>query len=280
MKSEKHELRRILIALVSLVKVGQSTRSLDGLVAEMSSDLVLTIQINGHPLKNGEEREFCEGDVVSLSLQLSEGEQTFQEYAAFPIGMIPLSSVPSVRVAGESGRARIENETNLILIGMPGAGKSTIGRELAKRLQRPFIDLDEKIESQTGLRLEEIIERDGYDRFLDLEAEFAREFQETGVVLATGGSVVYRPVAMIALQSPGVLIYLHTPIQELRQRLSNLQQRGVVLDRSQSLEDLYFEREPLYECYYNWKIENSGASVGETVEQIMRQIDMAFTDGI
>jgi len=163
-------------------------------------------------------------------------------------------------------------QRNLVLIGMPGTGKSTVGNALAERLGRPFLDLDGIIESQHGRRLEEIIHEVGFEAFLDLEAEAAINFGQQGTVLATGGSVVYRPEAMLALQQTGTIVFLHTPLDELERRLSDLKQRGVVVEESQSVADLFRQREPLYECWRDLKIETAGHTVEETVDAIAERI--------
>lgn len=163
-------------------------------------------------------------------------------------------------------------QRNLVLIGMPGTGKSTVGHSLSERLGRTFYDLDTLIETHHGHRLEEIIHDVGLEAFLDLEAEAAIQFDQQGAVLATGGSVVYRPEAMLALQQTGTIVFLHTPLEELAHRLCDLKQRGVVLEESQSLADLFDHREPLYECYHDLKIETAGHAVEETVDEISRRL--------
>lgn len=163
-------------------------------------------------------------------------------------------------------------QKNMVLIGMPGTGKSTVGHALSKRLGRTFYDLDTLIETHHGRRLEEIIHDVGLEAFLDLEAEAAIQFDQQGAVLATGGSVVYRPEAMLALQHTGTIVFLHTPLEELEHRLSDLKQRGVVLEESQSLADLFDHREPLYECYHDLKIETAGHTVDETVDAIVSRL--------
>jgi shikimate kinase len=163
-------------------------------------------------------------------------------------------------------------ERNLVLIGMPGTGKSTVGHALSARLGRPFFDLDDLIEEQQGQRLEEIIHDVGFEGFLDVEAEAAIHFDRRGTVLATGGSVVYRPEAMLALQQMGTVVFLHTRLNELERRLSDLKQRGVVVEESQSLADLFHQREPLYECWHDLKLETAGHAVEETVHEIAERI--------
>ncbi|HUG17869.1 MAG TPA: shikimate kinase [Planctomycetaceae bacterium] len=160
-------------------------------------------------------------------------------------------------------------ERNLVLIGMPGAGKSTVGRELARLTNRPFVDLDEQIECSEGKTLSELIAEHGFVHFLEIEANAAQRIEATGSIVSTGGSIVYRADAVETLRSKGSLIYLDVALDELQQRLSDLQQRGVVIDRTKSLHDLFLEREPLYEANYDFKISADDGLPTQTAEQIV-----------
>ncbi|MGA1824284.1 MAG: shikimate kinase [bacterium] len=140
-------------------------------------------------------------------------------------------------------------EKNLVLIGMPGAGKSTIGVILAKYLSLDFIDSDVYIQAQKGKTLQEIINIDGLEYFCALEEEYILTLSCTSSVIATGGSVIYSDKAMRHLKSNGIIIYLYLPFTILEKRLSNFCSRGVVIKEGQRLSDLYNEREPLYRRY-------------------------------
>ena len=138
---------------------------------------------------------------------------------------------------------------NIALIGMPGAGKSTVGVLLAKQCALAFTDTDLLIQTGEGRRLEQIIRRIGIDGFCDLEARYLAGLAETSGVVATGGSVVYRPAGMARLKRLGPVVYLNVPPPVLAERLGDLDQRGVIRAPGQDLGDLHRERDPLYRRY-------------------------------
>ena len=160
---------------------------------------------------------------------------------------------------------------NLILIGMPGAGKSTVGVVLAKVLQYSFVDSDLVIQNEEGKRLCEIIEQEGLDGFLRIENRINAGLQAQRSVIATGGSVVYGREAMEHLQSIGKIVYLKLTYETLKTRLGDLRYRGVAIKDGQSLLDLYRERAALYEKYADITVETDGLSIEETVNEITRQ---------
>lgn len=162
---------------------------------------------------------------------------------------------------------------NIVLIGMPGSGKSTLGVLLAKALGRDFVDTDLLIQRKAGNLLQPLLEQRGIDGFLDLEAETVRELRVCGAVIATGGSVVYRDAAMAHLKANGVLVYLELPYEEIRRRVKNLPTRGVALRPGQTLRDLYDERTPLYQGYADLRIAlHAGASMEDAVDEICRRL--------
>jgi len=138
---------------------------------------------------------------------------------------------------------------NIVLIGMPGAGKSTCGLLLAKQTSRPFIDTDVWIQSLEGCRLQEIIDRRGIEAMRAVEERRVLELSVRGHVVATGGSVVYSPSAMAHLRRGAVVIYLEVGIDALHARLGDAAERGIVRRPDQSFADLYAERLPLYRRY-------------------------------
>ena len=144
---------------------------------------------------------------------------------------------------------QITPEQNVVLIGMPGVGKSTVGVLLAKALSRQFVDTDLVIQAGECRRLQDIIDMDGIATFRALEERYVLMLSCRGDVIATGGSVVYSAAAMEALESRGVVVHLDLPLDILEERIANLDMRGVVRATGQSLADLYEERVPLYRRY-------------------------------
>ncbi|MBQ9120578.1 MAG: shikimate kinase [Lachnospiraceae bacterium] len=143
----------------------------------------------------------------------------------------------------------MEKGNNVILIGMPGAGKSTAGVVLAKVLGYRFLDSDLLIQETEGRLLREIIAQEGLEGFIAVENRINAGIQANNTVIATGGSVIYGEEAMEHLKSIGTVVYIQLSYEEICHRLGNIKQRGVVLKEDQSLEELYQERCPLYEKY-------------------------------
>jgi len=139
--------------------------------------------------------------------------------------------------------------TNIILIGMPGAGKSTVGVVLAKKLGYRFLDSDLLIQERHGKLLHELLEEHGREGFLAIENTVNASIDTQGSVIATGGSAVYGEQAMEHLRKIGTVVYLKLSYEEIEDRLGDLTSRGVVLQPGQSLKELYAERVPLYEKY-------------------------------
>lgn len=161
---------------------------------------------------------------------------------------------------------------NIILIGMPGVGKSTIGVVLAKHMGYGFLDSDLVIQEKEGKLLHEIIEQKGVDGFLKLENEINASIEVEKTVIATGGSAVYGERAMEHFASMGTLIYLSLPYDELEERLGDLNKRGVVLKSGQTLGELMEERKVLYEKYGDVVIDCSGKQIREIVAEIVGKL--------
>lgn len=159
---------------------------------------------------------------------------------------------------------------NIVLIGMPGAGKSTVGVVLAKRLGMSFMDSDLVIQEQEGRTLHEIIEQQGTEGFLVIEDKVNAAINPQNTVIATGGSVVYGNNAMEHLSEIGTVCYLKLSYESIRDRLGDLAQRGVVLKDGQTLMDLYHERTPLYEKYARLVIDCENKNIREVVGEIAR----------
>ncbi|MDO4517066.1 MAG: shikimate kinase [Bacillota bacterium] len=161
---------------------------------------------------------------------------------------------------------------NVILIGMPGVGKSTLGVLLAKALGYRFLDTDLALQAQEGCLLREIIAARGRDGFLDLENRLCLSLRPDRTVIATGGSVVYSPAAMAHLRSIGTVVYLKLSPKDLAQRLGDLNKRGVVLRPGQTLETLCQEREPLYQQYAHLTADCGGRDIEQSVALVLRQL--------
>ncbi|MDD6057055.1 MAG: shikimate kinase [Clostridiales bacterium] len=158
---------------------------------------------------------------------------------------------------------------NIILIGMPGVGKSTIGVILAKVLGYQFLDTDLLIQKAKGKLLREIIAEVGTEGFIEIENQINSRIEAERSVIATGGSVVYGREAMEHLKELGTIIYLKLPYEELKKRLRDIKGRGVVLKDGQTLADLYRERVPFYEKYADIIVDEAQKDIEATVEEII-----------
>lgn len=144
---------------------------------------------------------------------------------------------------------------NLILIGMPGAGKSTIGVILAKTLGMDFLDTDLAICKAAGRTLQSILDTEGQEAFLALESRVVQSLDPDRTVIATGGSVPLEPEAMEYLSKTGKVIYLKVALEELRHRLGNIKTRGIAFGPGETLDTLYAHRIPIYESWADLTIE-------------------------
>lgn len=160
-------------------------------------------------------------------------------------------------------------QSNIILIGMPGSGKSTCGVLAAKALLKNFFDTDLLIQNLENKRLQDIINDNGIDYFNNAEESSILSLNIKGTVIATGGSVVYSEKSMAHLKELGKIIYLHLSYDEMHSRLTNIKTRGVVLKDGYSLLDMYNERLNLYKEYADATIDCDNKTVEEVVEQIV-----------
>lgn len=161
---------------------------------------------------------------------------------------------------------------NIILVGMPGAGKSTLGVLLAKATGKLFVDTDIIIQQKTKRLLQDIIDNDGTDAFLKLEEEILMSVNEENTVIATGGSAVYSEKAMEHFRKSGKIIYLHVDFDEIEKRVTNITTRGIVLKNGKSLADAFAERKPLYDKHADIVVDCTGASVEESVRKLAQII--------
>ena len=158
---------------------------------------------------------------------------------------------------------------NIIFIGMPASGKSTVGVVVAKRLGYGFVDTDLLIQAQEKKLLKEIIAEVGNEGFLKIENQVNRDLIVDRSVISPGGSVVYCEEAMEHFKQIGKVVYLKAPFEEINRRISNAKNRGVVLKEGQTLKDLYDERVKLFEKYADLTVEEDGSSLEETIDKVL-----------
>jgi len=163
-------------------------------------------------------------------------------------------------------------EANIVLIGMPAVGKSTIGVLLAKATSRDFIDTDVYIQAREGRSLQEIIDHEGLKEFCRIEARHVLSLSCRGKVMATGGSVVYSEPAMKHLGSCGVIVHLTLDLPAIKKRLTNLDSRGVVMAPGKTIDLLYQERLPLYRQYADFTVNCRGKNHEGIVTEIIRAL--------
>ena len=162
---------------------------------------------------------------------------------------------------------------NITLIGMPGAGKSTLGVVLAKILGYEFLDSDLLIQKEEKRRLYQIIDEEGEEGFKAIENRVNASIDTENTVIATGGSVVYCSEAMEHLKSIGKVVYLSLSLESLEKRLGNLKKRGVLLKEGQTLKNLYDERVGYFEKYADITIDEDGCQIEETIDNVIRAVE-------
>ena len=163
---------------------------------------------------------------------------------------------------------------NIVLIGMPGAGKSTIGLFLAKTLFVRFIDTDMMIRDIEKRSLQAIINESGQAYFENRENEVVRSITGRTLVIATGGSAVLLPEAMAHLKKIGHIVYLQAPLELIEKRLWNIKTRGIILDKNQSIQDMYEAREPLYRKHADIIVPVEGQNPEEVVQTIISRLNL------
>ncbi|MDY0132031.1 MAG: shikimate kinase [Desulforegulaceae bacterium] len=163
-------------------------------------------------------------------------------------------------------------ENNISLIGMPAAGKSSVGVILAKHMNMNFLDTDILIQQKKGKMLFELINEFGLEGFCRIEEEVVSSINLNGCVIATGGSVVLSTKAMKHLKSTGKIVYLETSMDVVSKRLSDLNQRGVVYKKGQTIKDIYEERVSLYEKWADFKIDSSLGRPEDVMNSIISTI--------
>ena len=162
---------------------------------------------------------------------------------------------------------------NIVLIGMPGCGKSTIGVLLAKSLLLNFVDTDLEIQNKYNQSLCEIIESYGLEGFKKIENQVISSMDFNNSVIATGGSAVYGREAMNKLKANGKVVYLKLPVNEIERRITNIKTRGIVMNKGTTISDVYFERSGLYDTYADLTVDCSGLSPEGCVEAIISAVN-------
>ena len=162
---------------------------------------------------------------------------------------------------------------NIIFIGMPASGKSTIGVVTAKRLGYGFIDTDLLIQEQEGCLLKDIITEEGIDGFLKIEDRVNAEVKVSHTVISPGGSVVYCENAMRHYKEIGTVVYLQTSYDTISRRIGDAEKRGVVLKKNQTLKDLYEERRVLFEKYADITVCEDGLTLEETIGKVLEALE-------
>ena len=161
---------------------------------------------------------------------------------------------------------------NLVMIGMPGAGKSTTGVLIAKELGLGFVDVDLVIQEQEGALLQQIIDRVGLEEFLKTEEQAVLGLELSGYVIAPGGSVVYSRPAVEHLKQRGLFIYLEASFAEIERRINNIASRGIVFGQGRGLSDIYKERTVLYEKYADITIHCTDLGIEEVEQQVVKAV--------
>ena len=165
------------------------------------------------------------------------------------------------------------SDKNIVLIGMCGVGKSTVGVLLAKALGRYFLDTDVYIQVLEDKGLQEIIDEQGIEAFCKIERDHLICIDVKNAVVATGGSVVYSPGAMENLTQRGLVVHLDLDYETIEHRVTNLYNRGVVMEAGETLASLYEKRQPLYQKYAQVTIDCSGKSHEQIVEEIIASVE-------
>ncbi|MBQ7368568.1 MAG: shikimate kinase [Clostridia bacterium] len=163
--------------------------------------------------------------------------------------------------------------SNIVLIGMPTSGKTTIGTELSAVIGYGYIDSDSVIVARAGKNLRDLIAELGNDGYLDFEAKVNAELAADRCVIATGGSAIYRESGMSKLKNNATVVYLQMSFEEMRRRLGDIAARGVVLKDGFSLRDMYEERLPLYEKYADLTVSIDGKTLEECVKAVREALN-------
>lgn len=171
-----------------------------------------------------------------------------------------------------------EFSTSLILIGMPGAGKSTIGIVLAKALAKDFVDTDLLIQLQQSKTLQDIVDNQGYMKLREIEEQVLLNTHYPNHVIATGGSAIYSENAIHHLRQFGQIIFLDVPLAELTERVKDVATRGLARQPNQNFADLYHERRALYLQHANIIIDCRGKTQAQIIDDIIYEEAEVYTE--
>ncbi len=165
-----------------------------------------------------------------------------------------------------------DDPSNIVLIGMPGSGKSTVGVILAKMTARDFVDTDVLIQKEQGRSLQDVVDRDGYLKLREIEEKTILKFECRNHVIATGGSAVYSQAAMTHLKTEGIVVFLNADLQTLLTRVKDFETRGLAKRPDQGVADLFSERHALYRKYAEVTIDCEGITHEEVCAKIIQEL--------
>ncbi len=163
-------------------------------------------------------------------------------------------------------------KSNIVLIGMPGCGKSTCGVLLAKIALMDFVDTDLLIQQKEGVRLQNIIDKKGIEKFIEIENSVLASLNVENTIISTGGSAIYSEEGMMHLKENGIVLYIKIDLQIVIERIKDFSMRGIVIRKGDTLEDLLKERAPLYEKYADIVVNSTSADASENVEKMLSAI--------
>ena len=163
-------------------------------------------------------------------------------------------------------------KSNIVLIGMCGVGKSTVGVLLAKALSMGFVDTDLVIQSAEGRSLQDILDESGVERFCEIEQNYIMALKVANTVIATGGSAVYSEKAMAHLSQSGIVVHLDLNFESVEKRVGNVYGRGVVIHRDETLKSLYEKRQPIYRKYAQVTVDCACKTQQEIVDQVIDSV--------
>ena len=161
---------------------------------------------------------------------------------------------------------------NIVLVGMPGCGKSSLGVVLSKNLKMNFCDVDILIQEKEQRGLQEIIDSEGVDRFLNIEEAVCLSIDFDNTVIATGGSVILSEKAVMHLKENGIMVYIRLPYEAIEQRIHNLESRGIAMSKTETLFDVYSKRTVLYEKHADITVDIDGLSPMECIQTLQDTI--------